>query len=226
MRILTTILFILLFGVTNTYSQTGDFSVGLFAGPTFYHIKSTSSVKYSQDFNYAAGLYVKRNIKIKSFYLSIGSGYFVDTKKTKERYSDTISWYPKTIHTKFVYGNIPITLEFIGNINDKFFPFISTGIIFGKIIYEEQYGELNDGTEVSGFPSKSSNLKNPFDVNFGLGINMKLIKQFLIRCETSYSLQLNEGTSYNQDNLGKLSFNIRLGLQYDIVFKKSKEPKP
>lgn len=224
MRIFFSILFILLFGVANTYSQPGEFSVGLFGGPTWYNIKNTNNV--SQDFNYAAGLYVKRNIKIKKFYLSIGSGYFIDTKKITGRYSDTISWYPKTIHTKFIYQNIPITLEFTADINNKFFPFITTGVLFGKIIHEERYGELNNGEEISGFPQKTSNLQNPFDLNFGLGVNMRLIKQFLIRLEALGSLQLNEGTHYNQDNLGPLSFSVRLGLQYDISFKKSKKPNP
>ncbi|MBE9483238.1 MAG: hypothetical protein IMY74_00240 [Bacteroidetes bacterium] len=199
---------------SNLFSQQPEFSAQVLFGPTGYILENTENVSFSQKFNYSLGGYLQFNIPVQESRISIRSGYFIDTKRYDQHYSNTLSWLTKRASTSFTYGNIPLLFGVQFNIKNKFYPFISLGLIFGHLISEDQIRELNDGTISHGFLSRSSNLENPNDLYVGFGMNFRLTKVVLIRVETFLSHQLNQGSGYNQDRFGRTSFGLKAGTQF------------
>ncbi len=216
-------IYLVLVIISNLFSQQPEFSAQLLFGPTGYVLKNTENVSFSHKFNYSIGGYLQFNIPVQKSRISIRSGYFIDTKKYDTHYSDTLSWLTKRASTSFTYGNIPLLFGVQFNIKNKFYPFISLGLIFGHLISEDQIRELNDGTINHGFSNRSSNLENPNDIYVGFGMNFRLTKVVLIRVETFLSHQSNDGSGYNQDRFGFTSYGLKVGIQFDFLLPKEKK---
>lgn len=206
---------------TNLYSQQSQFSLELLGGPVFYNFDNTNHVSYSQQFNYTIGLYIKKNISFKKNIISIQTGYFVDTKSYEISFTDSINYSSKKRNDSFVYGNIPLIVEYSRNLHNRFYPFISAGFIFGHILKEERQTTQNDGSVKEGFPFDSENLMNPKDVYVSIGLNYRLNKEFLLRFEPFLTYQINDSGYNNQDIYGMLAYGIKLGIQFDFAFRET-----
>ncbi|NOX87302.1 MAG: PorT family protein [Chlorobi bacterium] len=204
------------------FAQKGQFSIGFMAGSLFYEFDNTRYVSFSQNFNYTVGLYIKKNISFKQNIVSIKTGYFIDTKCYDIAFSDTLLYNSKNKNDSFVYGNIPLIIDYSYAINDRYYPFISAGFIFGHILKEVRQTMKNDGTVENGFPFDSENLQNPIDFYVSIGLNYGISKQFLLRFEPYLTYQINNGGYNNQDVNGMLAYGFKLGVQFDFIFQKHK----
>ena len=210
----------LLFFSLTLYSQQGQFSTELVAGPVFYKFDNTSYQTISQKFNYSFGLNFKRNIIFKQNIFSLKTGYIVDTKNYDLTTSDTISWYIKNINYSFLYGSIPFFLEYSYRLKEHFYPFVSFGITFGHLLKGNWQITRNDGRREDN-SQDSDNNTNPKDIYFSLGLNYRLDKRFYLRFEPFLTYQITD-TNLSLDYYGMLAYGFKLGVQFDFIFQKEK----
>ncbi len=202
-------------------SQQAQFSVQTLFGPTWYSMDDYENSKSALNFNYSAGGYLMVNIPVGTSTISLRSGYYYDTKNYVINYDNKISWHDKKIERKYSYGNVPLLFEVRFNKKDKFYPFISVGVVFGKLLSAEQTSEKVDGTVYEGFNfGKSYNQEKQTDFLICTGINYRLTRLFLIRIEFFMSQQVNEGGGHNMDRFGAFSYGIKTGIQFDIFLPK------
>jgi hypothetical protein len=202
------------------FAQQGQFSIELNGGSVFYKFDNTSYADFSKNFNYTVGLYIKKNIIFKQDIISIKTGYFVDTKNYDITFLYTLLYRSKNRNDSFVYGNIPLLIEYSRILHDRYYPFISVGFIFGHILKDERQTMKNDGTVENGFPFDSENLQNPKDFYISIGLNYRISKQFQLRFEPYLTYQINDGGYNNQDINGMLAYGFKLGVQFDFIFQK------
>ncbi len=205
---------ILMLFVTAARCQQPQFSVQALFGPTGY-VWDNSGGDLKPGFNYSAGGFIQANIPTGDSRIFIRSGYFIDTKQYSIDVSNTSHWY-KALNREFVYGNVPILFGVQFNAKDKIYPFISIGCVFSKVkqVYAENVWK--DGTVSSGLSGKSTVFETPKDLYIGFGIDFRLNKFLFIRLEPFLSHQFNEGSGYNIDHYGRISYGIKLGASFDI----------
>jgi hypothetical protein len=197
-------------------SQQPQLSLQALLGPSWYVMEDEYNSKSSLDFNYSAGGYLLFNIPIKANTISLRSGYFYESKNYIIDYDNSISWQKKRVERSFTYGNLPILLEIRFNVKDKFYPFLSSGVIFGWVLSSEQIIEKVDGTLSYGFASRSYVEEKQTDFYASSGLNFRLNRLFLFRLELFMSQQIIEGGSGNADRFGKFSYGLKAGIQFDI----------
>lgn len=212
-----TLSLILIFFVTVARCQQPQFSVQALFGPTWYSIEDYDNSKSALNFNYSAGGYLMVNIPVGVSTISFRSGYFYDTKNYVINYDNKTSWYKRKVDRKYSYGNVPLLFELRFNKKDKFYPFISVGVSFGKLLSAEQISENVDGTISEGFGSyKTYNQKKQTDFLICTGMSYRLNRLFLIRFEFFISQQINQAGGHNADRFGNFSYGIKTGIQFDI----------
>lgn len=205
----------ILLNSTLLYSQQPQFSIQALFGPTGYVWDNSGSSDVKADFNYSAGAYIQANIPVQESRIFFRSGYYVDTKYYSINLSNTYSWYSK-IEREFIYSNVPILFGVQFNSKDKLFPFMCLGVVFGKVLEAEQVSTRNDGLVVSGITGKSTVLENPKDMYVGFGVDVRIYKFLFARAEPFLSYQLDEGSGYNVDVQGRISYGLKIGLSFDI----------
>lgn len=209
---------VLMFFITAAKCQQAQFSVQALFGPTWYSMDDYYMTESTLKFNYSAGGYLMVNIPAGKNTISIRSGYFYSTKNYDINHKISGDRPSATIKTKrnFSYGNVPVLLEFRFNIKDRFYPFISPGMVFGRILLADQERERVDGTIVSGFPSRSSVQQKQSSIYVCTGMNYRLSRLFLLRLECFISQQINQKSYYSLDTFGAFSYGIKAGIQFDI----------
>jgi hypothetical protein len=198
------------------FSQQPQFSIQALFGPTGYVWDDSGSANINADFNYSACIYIQANIPVLESRIFIRSGYYVDTKGYSIDQSSSSSYYYNKAERSFVYGNVPVLFGIQFNSKNKLYPFMSLGIVFGKVLEAEQLITLYDGSVSNGFLGKTTVLDNPRDLYVGAGIDFRLSKYLFARAEPFLSYQLNEGSGYNIDIQGQISYGLKIGLSFDI----------
>jgi len=213
-RKLFSIIGVLFFGIY-VYSQQPQFSVRALFGPNWYAIGDDENYQSKQDFNYSVGGKLLFNIPASRGTISLVTGYFYDTKNyTLNTTNDKL--YYKTQERTFTYGNVPLLFEVRFNINEKLYPFLSSGVIFGWVLTSEQQYVSNDGTVGEGFASRTCIQEKQTDFHISTGVNLRLTRLLLLHFEFFMGQQVNEGSSCNVDSFGRFSYGIKTGIQFDI----------
>ena len=220
-RKLLSIIVFLFFG-TYLYAQQPVFSIQALFGPSGYMMFDETYYKAYQKFNYSAGIYVMANLPAGESMISFRSGYFYDTKKYVREYNATYEWSNKKIVTAYAYGNIPILLEVAFNTRQTIYPFISGGLILGRLLSAEQTNEKVNGEVVEGFPPNSNNKEKQTDFHASAGASFRLNRVFRVRTEVFMSQQLDKDDGMNHDRFGYFSFGLKVGIQYDIFVSKKR----
>lgn len=198
-------------------SQQPQFSVQALFGPTWYSMDDYDNSQSTLNFNFSTGGYLMVNIPAGSSTISFRSGYYYDTKNYVIDYDNTVSWYIKKTERKYSYGNVPLLFEVRFNNKNKFYPFISVGVIFGKLLSAEQITETVDGTITEGsFYNRSYNQKKQTDFHACTGANLRLNRLFLLRVEIFMGQQINQDGGHNMDRFGDFSYGIKTGIQFDL----------
>jgi hypothetical protein len=215
-RLLFSIIFSLLSIVVLT--QQPQFSIQALFGPTWYSMEDYYKSESKLNFNYSAGGYLMVNIPVGKNTISIRSGYFYDTKNYVIEYEINDDWLSATLKADraLSYGNVPVLMEFRFNIKDRFYPFVSPGMVFGWVLSAEQERERVDGTIINGFPSRSYVQQKQTSFHICTGMNYRLNRLFLLRLEFFISQQLNQEGDNNVDSFGAFSYGIKAGIQFDI----------
>lgn len=205
--------------VCQTFCQTSQqpqFSLQALFGPTWYSMGDDYKSKSSLSFNYSVGGFFLFNFPTGSSTICIRSGYFYDTKNYAFEYDHTISWQNKKVERSFTYGNLPILFEIRFNVKDKFYPFLSSGVVFGWTLSSEQNNEKVDGTITNGFMSRTYVQEKQTDFYACSGMNFRLNKLFQLRLELFMSQQINQDGGGNADRFGNFSYGLKAGIQFDI----------
>lgn len=196
--------------------QLRDVEIGVFGSPALNIFKNTENIKYSQNINYSAGLFIVIKF-IKNFdNISFRIGYFHDNKNYKELLNDTISWHTKSANIKFSYSNIPILFDYNFNLKKKLEPFISAGFIFGHVIKQEMQSITNNGVIKNEIGSEWETEMNPKFIHFSLGVSYKINNKFSLRCEPYLKYYTNGNSFYNLDNDSKISIGTRIEIYFKI----------
>jgi len=218
MRNLLLVIFGLLLNTSLLYAQQPQFSIQVLFGPTGYVWDNSGSVDVNADFNYSAGIYIQANIPVQESRLFFRSGYYIDTKYYSIDGSGGSSyWYSKT-ERSFIYSNVPILFGVQFNSKDKLFHFMCFGVVFGKVLDAQQVSTRSDGLVISGITGKSTVVENPKDLYIGFGLDVRINKFLFARAEPFVSYQLDEGSGYNVDVQGRISYGLKIGLSFDIFF--------
>ena len=211
--IIATILIIISF---QTFSQNIKPVIELYGSPVYHFFEKSDNAKINQSNNFSFGILISNNFGLKKNTLSIRFGYFIDRKNYSKTFSDTISWYPHTVNTDFVYGNIPIQLDYIFSCKHKLKPFVSVGFILGHIIKESQKWEFNNGNTQNGFMKMIYNNKYPKYINFSFGFIYQLNENIGIRCEPYLKWNLIDNSPYNYDKEVNKTIGFKLGICYNV----------
>ena len=210
------LIFFLMIISRNLFSQQLNPSIQLFGSPLVHIYEKTEGANYNQNFCYSFGIFIKNRFNIDYGSFSIRVGYFIDNNDYKKKFSDTIAWYPRSVQTKFLYGNIPLFFDYNYDFNDKLSSFISIGFIFGHILYQEQHWIYNNGTTQDGFRNGIENEMNPKYFHLSLGLDYKISNKYSIQLEPYLKYRLNGKSPYNYDIDSKIAIGTRLGIKYDI----------
>ncbi len=213
---------VLIFFASVANCQQAQFSVQALFGPTWYSMEDYYKSESKLNFNYSAGGYLMVNIPVGKNAISIRSGYFYDTKNYVIEYEIKDDRPSATLKTEkaFSYGNVPVLMEFRFNIKDRFYPFVSLGMVFGWVLSAEQERERVDGTIFNGFPSRSYVQQKQTNFHICTGMNYRLNRLFLLRLEFFISQQVNQESNYSVDRFGAFSYGIKAGIQFDIFLPK------
>jgi|GEM_PF-4189122 len=195
-------------------------NIQVFVSPTLHIFNESEYEEISQDFNYSYGLLIGNSIFLNNGTICIRTGYFIDMKNYKQVFSlDTISWYPKSATTGYLYSNIPVFVDYCANFDRKINPFISIGYIFGNILKQKHSCIYNNGEQTNSFPPRTINLKNRNYIYASIGFKYKIINNLSFLCEPNLKYWINSNANYDRDS--KLSFGLRLGLNYNIFKRQS-----
>ena len=197
-------------------AQTFNPTIQVFGSPVLHFFNNIENAEISQEFNHSYGLLIGKAFYLNNSAIYIRTGYFIDTKKYEKIFFDTISWYPKSVSTQFIYGNIPVFLSYCVKTNNRISPFISVGYIFGNILNQKQSWVFNNGEQSEGFRSGIENIKNPKYMYGSMGVQYKASKNLSLFSEPYLKYCINSNSPYNYDNDSKLSFGLKIGLNYDF----------
>jgi len=198
------------------FSQKFNPSVQLFGSPLVHVFEKTGNDNYKQNLNYSFGIFLKNRFILNHGIISIRTGYFIDDKNYKKNFSDTIDWYPRSVQTIFLYGNIPLFFDYSYAINEKLSPFISLGFVLGHILSQKQHWTYNNGETKDGFLNGIENERNPKYFHLSIGLDYKIGERYSIQFEPYLKYLLNGKSPYNYDQDSKIAIGTRIGIKYDI----------
>ena len=189
-------------------------SIGIVYSPLLYSKDEKPNLKYPITGNYLTGVLYRRTFYWNKQLLSLRLGFVYQTKQYSVHYKDTISWYPKDMHTSFTYYTWPILLDYNFRLK-KVNIYLSSGIIIGRVAKQQQKSINNDNTVGNGFNSRVDNEKRPFCIQHSVGIEY-IEKWFSVFAEPVFRYQTNGNNPVNMDKYGKKSFGIIMGINYNF----------
>ena len=201
----------------SVFSQTPwTFNVNVFGGPVFHVFDKSIRENISQRINYSYGITIGTSF-LPTNKISIKTGIFVSSKKFEILYKNIPHFEIDYIKIKYFYSNIPIIIEYKENYG-KFFPFISSGFIIGKIIQSDIYYFYKDGSSILNNEDADYDNKNPYYFTASIGLYYKINDTFSLRFEPYIIDCIHNNYPVGPDSLSKLAFGVRAGIAYNFCF--------
>lgn len=196
-------------------SQEVISSVQVMGGPAWHIFENSETHVYRPYHNFSMGILLSKKLfGTRDSGFALKMGYTIDTKKYTMLFSDTIAWYPKEIDTRFLYGNIPLYIDYRIKLNPKVYTNFSLGMVLGHILKQEQVTINNDGTKEEGFHPKINNESNPFHIALNVGLGYRISNRIELTGISYVKHQLNGNAPYNFDRDVRLTLGIRAGIQF------------